>query len=89
MEPVVSSTPHSGHGIRLRSLTRYEFLTPVNFSATASSDIPASNVPVWHVIVRDLEKLAARPYLLKKPTRTFITCCNQSESREPTMPLSA
>ena len=45
MDPAVSSTPHSGHRIRLRSLARYESPTPVHFSAMAFSDIPACNVP--------------------------------------------
>ena len=74
MDPMVSSTPHSGHGIHLRSLTRYEYPNPVHFSAMASSDIPICNASVWHVILCDLETLATRSYLLKRPTRTFIAC---------------
>ena len=72
MEPTVSSTPHSEHGIRCQSLTWYESPTPVHFNAMASSDLPARNAPGWNIIVRDLATLAARPYLLKRPTRTFI-----------------
>ena len=87
MKPTVSSNPHSRNGIRLRSLTQYEYTTPVDFSAMASYDTPTHNAPGWNVIVRDLEMLAARPYLLKSPTRTFIACCIHSDSRETTMPL--
>ena len=86
MDPAVISTPHYGHGIFLWSLTRYESPTPVHFRAMASSDILACNAPGWHAILHDFATLAARPYLLKRPTRTFIACCSQSESREPTMP---
>ena len=89
MDPAVSSTSHSGHRIRLRSLTHYKSTTPVHFSTMAYSDIPALNAPGWYVIVRDLVTLPARPYLLKMPTRTFIACCSQSGSRDPTMPSSA
>ena len=74
MEPVVSSTPHSGHMIRLRSIPWYESFAPMHFSAMASYKICARNVPGWHIIVCDLATLAARPYILKRPTRTFIAC---------------
>ena len=89
MEPAARSTPQSGHGIRLQSLTQYESPNSVNFSAMASSDIPTHNSPEWHVIVRDLTTLATRPYLLKKPTRTFIACCSKYDLRETTMLSSA
>ena len=89
MEPAVISTLYCGHGIRLRSLTGYEYPTPLHFSAMTSYNIPARNVLGWHVIVRDFAKLYAMPYLLKSPTRTFIACCSQSKSRDPTIPLSA
>ena len=89
MEPAVSSTPHSGHGIHFRSITRYDSPTPVHFSAMASSNIPARNAPDWRVIFCDFGTLAARPYLLKRPTMTFILCCSQSDLREPTMSSSS
>ena len=60
MDPAVSSTPHSGHGIRLWSLTWYKSHTPVHFIAMSSSDIPVRNAPVWHVIVREFATLADR-----------------------------
>ena len=85
MDTTVISTPHSWHGIRLRSLARYESPTPVNFSAMASSDIPVRNAPGWHVIMRDLEMLVSRLYFLKRLNRTFIACYSQSRSCEPTM----
>ena len=48
-------------------------------SAMASSKIPAHTALGWQVIVRYFATLAARPYFLKSPTRTFITCCSHSE----------
>ena len=86
MEPALRSTPHSGHGIRLRIPAWYESPTPVCFSAMASYDIPIRNVPVCHVIVHDLATMAAIPYLLKRPTRTLISCCIQSKLHGLTMP---
>ena len=88
MNPAASSIPKYGHGICLRSLARYESPTPVHLSATAFSDIPARNAMGCHVIVRDFATLSARPYFPKSPTRTFIACCSQSKSRDPTVPSS-
>ena len=89
MDPTMRSTPHSGHGIYRHNIIQYEYPTPMHFSPMVSSDIPAHNTPVWHVIVRELVMLAARPYFLKRPTRTFIACCNQYDLCEMTMPLLA
>ena len=88
VDPVVSSTSYSGHVIQRQSLTRYESPTPVLFSAMASSDIPAHNALGCHFIVRDLATLAARPYPLKRPTRTFIACYIHSGLHELTIPSS-
>ena len=84
----VISSPHSGHGIRLQSLTWYKLPTLVHFRALASSDIPKGSAPGWHVIVRDLVKLAAKPYCRKRPTRTFsprrmISPCHHRNRRLP------
>ena len=68
MDPAVSSTSHSGHGICVWNLTWYESPTPVHFSAMASSNIPSCNDLGWQFIVRDFATLVARPYLLKRPT---------------------
>ena len=42
---------------------------PMNFSAMASSNIPAHNTSGWNVILCDLATLAASTYLLKSQTR--------------------
>ena len=88
METVVSSNQYSGHGIRLWIITWYECPTPMHFSAMASSDIPSRNAPGWQFIVHDFATLADRPYLLKRPTSTFILFWSQSKSRETPMPSS-
>ena len=89
MDPAVISTPHYRHGTRRRIITWYESPTPVYFITMASSGILACNAPGWHIIVRDLVTLDARPYLLKRLIRTFIVCYIQYDSCEPTMPLLA
>ena len=89
MDPVVSFTSHSGHGIRLQNLTRWESPTLLHFSSMAYFYISARNDLGWHVIVSDFSMLSARPYLLKSPTNMFIACCSLYEPIEPTMPLSA
>ena len=38
MDPEVSSTPHSVHGIHLHSRSHYDTPTPVNLQPTESSD---------------------------------------------------
>ena len=88
-DPAMSSTPHSGHGIRLRSLSWYKSPTPVHFSAIASSDIPVCNAPGWQLIVRYFVMLTDRLYLQKILTRNSIACCSQPKLREPTMLSSA
>ena len=80
---------HSGHGILLLSLTRYESSTLVHFRDLAPSDTPNRCIPGWHSIVPDLEMLAGSPYVWKRQIRMFIECFIQSGYREPTMPSSA
>ena len=89
IDPVVSSNPHSGQGIRLISLTQYKSPTPVQFSTMACSNIPACNATGSQVILHNFSTLAAMPYLLNRPTRTLITCCSQSGSHKPTTPSSS
>ena len=89
IEPAVSSTMQSRQGIHRQSLTRYEYPTPMKFKALASTDIPELSAPGWHVIDQDWAALAARPYHRKRPTSTFIECCNQPGSLDPTMPSLA
>ena len=89
MDPMVISNPHYRHGIRCWILTWYKYPTPMNFSAMASSNIPAHNTSGWNVILCDLATLAASTYLLKSQTRTFITCCSQSNLHYPNIPLLA
>ena len=84
MDTVVSSIPQSRQDIRLRSINWYESATPVHFITMASSSIPARNAPGWQVIVSDFAMLATSPYLLNRPTRTFIVCCSQSGLCKPT-----
>ena len=83
------SNPHYGRGIRLRSLTRYESFIPVHFSSMASSDIPAHNATIWHVILYNFVTLDSRTYLLNRLTNTFIACCSHFELHEWTMPSLA
>ena len=62
IDPTVISTTHYGQGILHWSLTHYEFPTPVHFRALAYAEILDYSAPGWHIIVRDLATLAARPY---------------------------
>ena len=89
MDPAAIFTQHSGHGIRLWSITQYESPTPVHFNVMASSDTPVRNCLGWHLIVHKFVTLAARQYLLNRMNMTFIACCRQSKPREPTMALLA
>ena len=85
IDPMVSLTLHSEHGIRCRSLTWYGSATLVHFKSLASAEIPDLSAPGLHVIEQDLETLSARQYRQKRLTSTFIECCSQSGSLDRTM----
>ena len=72
IDPTVIYIPLSGKEIRLHSLMRYDYPTPVHFNTFDSTNILDLRAPSWHVIKPDLEMLATRPYRQKSPTRTFI-----------------
>ena len=75
MEPVVSSTPHYGHGIRLLSHSRYGVPTTVHRRPTDSSDKPSCSALGWHLIVQDFATFVTSPYRQKSQCDLSVQCC--------------